>query len=222
MLCRKPCRTRSPATTPYGCRESRGRSPRLRRKSSSRSPSRDGQIYRSSSRHSNTSHSPSQDHHRRRLLCRRKCTPTPHRHQVSHMSFNPNTACNEGQLYTDLAPDGQRSFHATLQMVTKQGCKCLPVKVDPGADINTIPLSHSKTIFLQHFTKDGHLKKNVLRSTTSTWSPHNSRKKQFMGFFTIDIQHNTSPKLAPLSFYILKIQQTPVCYYPILLLFTWV
>ena len=74
------------------------------------------------------------------------------------MSFNPNTACDEGQLYTDQRPDGQKSFHTILQMVTKQGCKPLPVKVDPRADINTIPLTHYKTIFPQHFTKDGPLK----------------------------------------------------------------
>ena len=72
MLCRKPHSTRSPATIPYRCRESRGRSPRSRRRSSSRSPSRSqsrGRLtYRSSSRHSNTSCSPSQDNHRRRTI----------------------------------------------------------------------------------------------------------------------------------------------------------
>ena len=97
------------------------------------------------------------------------------------MSFDPNTAYPEGQLYTDQASDGQISFHTTLQMVTKQGCKPLPVKVDPGADINTIPLTCYKTTFPQHFTKDGHLKKNVLRSTASTWSLHDGQKKTFPG-----------------------------------------
>ena len=125
------------------------------------------------------------------------------------MSFSPNTACDEGQLHTDLALDGQRSFHTTLKKVTKQGCKPLPVKVDPGADINTIPLNHYKTIFPQYFTKDGHLKKEVLRSTTSTWSLHDGQKKQFLGFFTMDIQRNTSPKLLPLSFYIFEDKTNP-------------
>ena len=162
-LCRKPHSARGSVTTPFRCRELRGRSPRSasrsRRRSSSRSlsrsqsrsPSRGRQTYRSPSRHSSCS--PSQDHHRRGSPHRRRCTPTPHRHQVSHiMSFNPTTACNEGHLYRHQAPDGQTSFHTTLQMVTKQGCKPLPVKVDPGADINTIPLTCYKTIFPQHFT----------------------------------------------------------------------
>ena len=68
-------------------------------------------------------------------------------------------------------------FIQPSKLVTKQGCKPLPVKVNPGADINTIPLTCYKTIFPQHFTKDGHLKKNVLRSTASTWSPHDGQKK---------------------------------------------
>ena len=54
------------------------------------------------------------------------------------MSFNSYS--NEDQLYMDRAPDGQKSFHTTLQLVSKQGCKSLLVKVDPGADVNTIPL----------------------------------------------------------------------------------
>ena len=125
------------------------------------------------------------------------------------MSFDPNAACHEGQLYTDWAPDGQTLFHTFLQMVTKQGCKPLPVKVDPGSDINTIPLTRYKTIFPQHFTKDGHLKMNVLRSTASTWSPHDGQKKHFLGFFAIDIQHKTLPKLIPLSFFIFEDTTNP-------------
>ena len=125
------------------------------------------------------------------------------------MSFHPTTAYDEGQLYTDWAPDGHTSFHTTLQMVTKQGCKPLPVKVDPGADINTIPLTRYKTIFPQHFTKDGHLKKNALRSTASTWSPHDGQRKHFLGFFTVDIQHKTLPTLIPLSFYVFQDSTSP-------------
>ena len=205
---------------PFRCREVRGRSPRSasrsRRRSPSRSlsrslsrsPNRGRQPNRSPSRHSSCS--PSQDHHRRRSPCRRRRSPTPHRHQVSHiMSFHPTIAYDEGQLYTDWAPDGQMSFHTTLQMVTKQGCKPLPVKVDPGADINTIPLTRYKTIFPQHFTRDGHLKKNALQSTASTWSPHDGQRKHFKGFFTVDIQHKTLPKLIPVSFYVFQDTTNP-------------
>ena len=43
----------------------------------------------------------------------------------------PPSQTGKGQLYTDRAPDGHRAFHTTLQLVTKQGCKPLPIKVDP-------------------------------------------------------------------------------------------
>ena len=180
--------------------EARGRSRRsASKRRSSRSSSRGRHTYRSTShnssksRYSSASCSPSQDHHQRRSQCRRRCSPTPYRHQGSHiMSFNSYS--NEDQLYTDRAPDGQKSFHTTLQLVTKQGCKSLPVKVDPGTDVNTIPLSQYKTLFPNDFTGDGQLKKNALRSTTSTWSPHDGTKKQFLGYFTIDVQHKTPPK----------------------------
>ena len=172
-LCRRPCNNRCPVNTPNKCRESRGRCQRSnRQRRLSRSPSRGRQTYRSTShnsRYPSTSHNPSQDHHKRRSPHRGRCSPTPYRHQVNHiMSFN--SSCNEGQLYTDRAPDGQRTFHTTLQLITKQGCRSLLVKVDPGTDVITIPLSPYTTLFPKHFSKDGHLKQNALRITASTQS----------------------------------------------------
>ena len=121
-----------------------------------------------------------------------RCSPTLYRHQVSHIiPFDSN---NEGQFYTDKVPDGQRSFHTTMQIVTKQGWKSLPVNVGPEANVNTIPLSHYRTIFSNCFTPQGHLKKNTLRSIASTWSPHNGQIQQFLGYFIIDIQHKNYPQ----------------------------
>ena len=112
-LCRRPCTNRCPVNTPNKCRESRGRSYRSgSQRRLSRSSSRGRQMHRSTSHNSqytSTSHSPSQDHHWRRSTQRGRCSPTPYRHQVSHiMSFD--SSCNEGQLYMDSASDGQRSF----------------------------------------------------------------------------------------------------------------
>ena len=43
--------------------------------------------------------------------------------------------------------DGHTSFHTMLQMVTKHGCKPIPVKIDSGAEINTVPLrKYKKTV----------------------------------------------------------------------------
>ena len=62
--------------------------------------------------------------------CTRRCrrSPTPKPHQVSHLTADrpPNP---QDKLPTDVASDGQTSFHTTLQMITKQGSKPLLVKV---------------------------------------------------------------------------------------------
>ena len=92
-----------------------------------RSQSR-GQPYRSPSscRNSSNSRSPSQDHHNRTSPRCSRCSPTPFRYKVSHLTSSPNLSqVDESQLYTDRAPDGYRSFHTTLQLITKQGCKTL-------------------------------------------------------------------------------------------------
>ena len=81
----------------------------------------------------------------------------PKPHQVSHLTADrpPNP---QDKLPTDVASDDQTSFHTTLQMITKQGSKPLLVKVDPGADVNTVPLSKYKKLFSTHFMKAGNLK----------------------------------------------------------------
>ena len=67
---------------------------------------------------------------------------------MSHITSSTETSA-EGKLHMDVASDGHASFHTTLQMVPKQGSKPLPVKVDPGADMNTIPLTKYRNFF-QH------------------------------------------------------------------------
>ena len=63
---------------------------------------------------------------------RKRRSPTPHIHQVSHIThILPRPCTAEGQLITDRASDGHTSFHTTLQVDTKQGAKSIPVKVEP-------------------------------------------------------------------------------------------
>ena len=154
--------------------------------------------------------------------CRRH-SPTLYRHQVSHLISSDTSQTQEGQLYTDRAPDGQRSFHTTLQMVTKQGCKSVLVKVDPGADVYTIPLSHFKTLFPHHFNKDGHLKQNTLRSTAYSWYPHDGHTQYFLQYFTTDDQYKTTPLMSyQYHFTSLKTPLDASCCYLILLTANWV
>ena len=67
-------------------------------------------------------------------------------------------------------------------MITKQGSKSIPVKVDPDIDINTIPLSKYRKLFPAHFAKAGNLKQKSLHPTRHTQTAHNT-PQQFLGFF---------------------------------------
>ena len=77
----------------------------------------------------------------------------------------------------DLASDGHTSFHTTLQMVTKHGSKSLPIKVDPTADVNTIPL----TKYRKHFTKAGNVKQKALHPIRPMWTVHDETLQEFLG-----------------------------------------
>ena len=101
----------------------------------------------------------------------------------------------------DVASDGQTSFHTTLQMVTKQGSKSLPVKVNPGMDVNTIPLSKYRKLFPAHLTKAGNLKQKSLHPTRHMWRVHDEKPQQFLGFFITDIHHKTQPEVLIIRFY---------------------
>ena len=76
-------------------------------------------------------------------------TSSPHTCQISHLTHKSSNSHTEFNLPTDFASDGHTSFHTTLKMITKQGCKPISVKVDSGAEINTVLLSKYKNCF-QH------------------------------------------------------------------------
>ena len=209
-LCKKPrtpkqhnCPSRPTSRRP-SCRYSSKSATR----SNSRSPSR-GRPYRSPSRN---------PHHLQyrstQQYSRKRRSPTPHIHQVSHIThILPRPYIGEGQLITDRASDGHTSFHTTLQVDTKQGAKSISVKVDLGAEVNTIPLSHYRKLFKKNFTKAGNIKKNVLHPTSHLWSSHDSKPQQFLGYFIINIHHKTISKMLPVRFYIFQDTTNP----PILL-----
>ena len=213
-LCRRPHTSRCPADIPNKRREFKSWQCRSsHQRHSSRSLSRERQSCRSNSinrRNTSSSCSQSQDHTMRRWPRHGRYSPTLYRHQVSHLvSSNTTSKTQEGQLYTNMAPDGHRPFHTTLQLVTKQGCKSLLIKVGPGADVNTIPPSHFKTLFPMHFNKDGNLeqktpKKHCMYLVPTWWS------------YTIlpQILYNrcpaqTTPAVIPISFDIFQDSTRP-------------
>ena len=91
----------------------------------------------------------------------------------------------------------------------RQGCKSLPVKVDPGAEANIIPLSRYRSLFPHHFYTNSTLRANSLRKSKATWSPHDGTTHIFIGFFTVDVQDKTRPDAIPISFYVFKDSTRP-------------
>ena len=122
--------------------------------------------------------------------------------QVSHLTTHYTASSIETHLIIDTAIDGQTAFHTTFQIVTSQGCKPLHVKVGPGADCSTIPLSHFHSAFPKHFTKSGALKKSALKPTYATWSTHDGECRHFLGCIVLNVQHKTTPKILPIKFYV--------------------
>ena len=112
-LYRMPRTNRCPTNASHRS-SSRGRSTRSTMRSSSRRCNRSLSIARqphrrslSSHRGSSNSRSPSQDCHNRRSPRCSRPSPTPYRHQVSDLTSSIyHSEANEGQLYTDMAPDG--------------------------------------------------------------------------------------------------------------------
>ena len=94
-------------------------------------------------------------------------------------------------------------------MVTKQGSKSLPVKVNPGMDVNTLPLTKYRKFFPAHFTKAGNLKQKSLHPTRHTWAVHDETPQQFLGFFIAVIYHKTQPEVLPIRLYVFKDTRSP-------------
>ena len=84
-----------------------------------------------------------------------------------------------------------------------------PVKVDPGAEANIIPLSRYRSLFPHHFHTNGTLRANSFRKSKATWSLHDGTTHKFIGFLMIDIQHKTRPDAIPISFYVFKDSTRP-------------
>ena len=109
----------------------------------------------------------------------------------------------------DVASDGHTSFHTTLQMVSKQGSKSLPGKLDHSAHMNTIPLTKYRKLFPAHFTKAGNLKQKALHPTRHMWTAHDETSQLFLRYFIADIHHKTIPEVLPIRFYVFKDTTSP-------------
>ena len=112
-------------------------------------------------------------------------------------------------LFTERASDGQIAFFTQLQLPTWDRTKLMTVKIDPGAQVNTIPLSRYHTLFHTKLNKSRYPKANVLLPTAHTWMSHNGSPKPFLGHFMADVQHVSEPRTYPTCFYMFEDAMSP-------------
>ena len=96
-----------------------------------------------------------------------------------------------------------------LQLPAWDGTKTMTIKIDPGAQVNTMPLSRCQTLFPKKLTKSRYPKSKALMPTHHTWISHDGLPKPFLGHFIVDVSHATEPKMYPICFYVFEDNTSP-------------
>ena len=100
-------------------------------------------------------------------------------------SFETSAYPVEGSLLMERASDGQVSFYTCLMLPTKNDTKTMTVKIDPGAQVTTIPLSQYWKLFPNKFTETRYPKSGSLIPTTHTWISHDGTPKPVLGYSSL-------------------------------------
>ena len=83
------------------------------------------------------------------------------------------------------------------------------VRIDPGTQVNTIPLSRYCTLYPNHLNKSRYPKAKILMPTNHTWMSHDGLPKPFLGHFITEISHATEPRMYPVRFYVFEDATNP-------------
>ena len=100
--------------------------------------------------------------------------------------------------------DGQISFYTWLQLPTKNGTKLMTVKIDPGAQVNTTPLSRYWKLYPTKLMRPGSPSLAPLALLPHTWISHDGSLKPFLGHFIVDAQHAALPRSYPTWLYVFE------------------
>ena len=115
----------------------------------------------------------------------------------------------EGTLLTECTLDGQVAFYTHLHLTTKTGMKHLTVKMDPGTQVNMIPLSRYRKTFTQKMAENGYPIPSSLNPTSDSWISHDGKPKPFLGQFIADIRHVSQDRSYPICFCIFEDAMSP-------------
>ena len=107
------------------------------------------------------------------------------------------------------ASDGQVAFYTHLDLPAQSGTKTMVVKIDPGAQVNTIPLSKYHTIYPNRLNKSRYPKAKILMPTNHSWMSHDGLPKPFLGHFITEVSHATEPRMYPVRFYVIEDATNP-------------
>ena len=97
--------------------------------------------------------------------------------------------------------DRHTSFHITLQFITSQSSSTLPIKVDPGTDVNMIP-SANTTDHSPSISPKLVVSSRMFYNQLHTLGHPTTTPQRFIGFFIINLQQNTQTTILTIHFYI--------------------
>ena len=102
---------------------------------------------------------------------------TPHRYYQDSIDVIPADSITtdswaEDKLFTERASDGQVAFYTRLDQPFWSGTKTMVIKIDPGTQVNTIPLSRYCTVYPNHLNKSRYPKAKSIQPTNHTWMSH--------------------------------------------------
>ena len=120
------------------------------------------------------------------------------------------------------ASDGQVAFYTHLHLPAQSGTKTMTVKIDPGTQVNTIPLSKYHNLFPNKLTKSRYTKAKSLMPTHHTWISHNGSPKPFLGHFIVEVAHAKEPRMYPVRFHVFEDATNPHIHSPTLHWRGWV
>ena len=100
--------------------------------------------------------------------------------------------------------DGQVAFFTCLHLLAGSGIKTTIVKIDPGTQVNTIPLSRYHALYPNKLTKSRYPKAKTLMPSHHTWISHDGLPKPFLGHFISEVAHAKEPRMYRVRFYIFE------------------
>ena len=110
---------------------------------------------------------------------------------------------NQGKAYTDTDSDGKTEIITDITCKFKGKLIAMEVKVDPGSQTNSIPLSHFRHLFPQLCSKDGIPMENTLEPTLAQFEAYDGGILTSHGWIVLPTQDiRDTKKFHPVRYYV--------------------